>query len=188
MAGEDAPPLPRLPTVSPPQGDAGTLAAAELLVNADSPVIIGDRAIHSEAGMALLVDLAEALQAPFVNKFSRMNFPTTHYLNHSMRGGAAVSEADVILGLELGEVWGSVNRMLDLPHRESQARVGGDVKVITLGMGGTFTRSNYQDFDRYYEADLPIVGDVETTLPALPAFAGARAFSDQFGLYPEFVK
>ncbi len=168
MAGEDAPPLPRPPTVSPPQGDAGALAAAaELLVNADSPVILADRAIHTEDGMAVLVELAETLQAPFVNKFGRMNFPNTHYLNHSMRGGAAVSEADLILGLELGDVWGSVNRMLDLPHRESQARVGGNVKVITLGMGGTFTRSNYQDFGRYYEPDLPIFGNVETTLPAL---------------------
>ena len=168
IKGEERPPLPQVPMISPPQGDAGAVAAAaELLVNADSPVILGDRAIHSEEGMALLVELAETLQAPFVNKFGRLNFPNTHYLHHSMRGGATVGGADVILGLELGDVWGSINRILDLPHRESQPRVGGDVKVITLGMGGTFTRSNYQDFGRYFEPDLPITGEVEATLPAL---------------------
>lgn len=167
-AGQDLPPLPTLPVIHPPQGDSGAVeAAADLLVNAGSPVLLADRAIRTEAGLAKLIELAELLQAPVMDRGGRMNFPNTHYLNHSSRGGAAVSGADLIFGLELGDVWGSVNRILDLPHREAQARVGDDVKVITLGINSSFTKSNYQDFGRYYEPDVPISGDVETTLPAL---------------------
>lgn len=166
--GDDIPPVPKVPSIVPPRGDDGAVrAAADMLVTADSPVLLADRAIHTEAGMALLVELAEILQAPVVDKGGRMNFPNTHYLNHTLRSGAAVDDADVLLGLELSDVWGSINRMLDLPQRESASQVNPDVEVITIGLGDSFIKSNYQDFNRYYEPDLPILGDVEATLPSL---------------------
>jgi len=166
--GEQLPSLPKVPNILPPQGEAGGVeAAAKLLTSAETPVLIADRAIHTEEGLSNLIRLAEILQAPVVDKGGRMNFPTTHYLNHSARAGAAVGNADLIMGLELGDVWGSVNRILDLPHRESQTRINQNVTTVTLGINSIFTKSNYQDFGRYYEADLPITGDVEATLPAL---------------------
>ena len=164
----DAPPVPRKPTIVPPRGDDGAVeAAADMLVEADSPVLLADRAIQSETGMALLIELAELLQAPVLNRGGRLNFPNTHYLDHTLRSGAVIGGADVMLGLELSDVWGTVNRMLDLPDREQVQRASPDVRVITLGLGDSFTKSNYQDFSRYYEADLPISGEVEATLPAL---------------------
>jgi thiamine pyrophosphate-dependent acetolactate synthase large subunit-like protein len=52
-----------------------------MLVAAQAPVIIADRACRSQEGMKRLVELAEALNAPVVDIGGRMNFPTTHYLN-----------------------------------------------------------------------------------------------------------
>ena len=48
---------------TPPQGDSGAVAeAARLLVRAENPVIIADRAARTPAGLKLMIELAEALQ------------------------------------------------------------------------------------------------------------------------------
>ena len=165
----DAPPrIPALSPTIPPQGDAAALReAARLLVNAERPLILADRAARTPAGMKRLVALAEALQAPVVDRLGRMNFPTDHYLNHSDRNARLVSQADVILGLEMYDFWGSVHRMLDLVQREETRVARDDVKLISLGVNDLFLKSNYQSFQRYLPVDLSIAGDAETTLPAL---------------------
>ena len=74
--------IPRFVPNSPPQGDSGAVKeAARLLANAERPVIVVDRAARTANGIQLLIELAEALQAPVVDQGGRMNFPKTHYLN-----------------------------------------------------------------------------------------------------------
>ena len=75
--------IPKLTLPSPPQGDSGAVAeVARLLTAAENPVIIVDRTARTAAGVTLLVELAETLQAPVVDLAARMNFPTRHPLNH----------------------------------------------------------------------------------------------------------
>src|SRR5947209_12970167 len=103
--------IPRYVPTSPPQGDTGAVKeAARLLANAQNPVIVVDRAARSENGMRLLVQLAEALQALVVDQGGRMNFPNIHYLR---RPPTAVNNADVVLGMELSDYWGTVNAFID---------------------------------------------------------------------------
>ena len=118
--------IPKLALASPPQGDSGAVAeAARLLVQAENPVIVVDRAARTQAGIEHLVELAEALQAPVIDRAGRMNFPTRHPLNQSSRQRAVIANADVILGLEVMDFWGTVNSMHDQVHRTS--RPGGMV-------------------------------------------------------------
>src|SRR5690349_4667103 len=113
--------VPKLARTSPPQGDSGAVAeAAKLLVAAQNPVIVADRAARTAAGMKLLVELAETLQAPVIDQGGRMNFPSRHPLNQSGRARALVAEADVVLGLELTDFWGSVNAYRDQLERSSR--------------------------------------------------------------------
>ena len=57
--------IPRLTRATPPQGDSGAVAeAARLLVNAQNPLIVADRAARTPAGVQRLIELAETLQAP----------------------------------------------------------------------------------------------------------------------------
>ena len=57
--------IPKLTLSSPPAGDSGAVAeAAKMLVAAENPVIVAGRAARTPAGMKLLVELAELLQAP----------------------------------------------------------------------------------------------------------------------------
>lgn len=159
---------PAIPTMTPtqrPVGDAGAvLEAARWLVAAESPVIAADRLAHDQQGMDLLVELAEALQAPVVNLRGRLNFPNTHHLS---QGRGELSRADVILGLEVNDTYGLVNRIPDRVHRTPQRTAAAGVRVISIGVNDLYMKSNYQNFQRYYAADLSIAGDAQATLPAL---------------------
>ncbi|MBZ5612312.1 MAG: thiamine pyrophosphate-binding protein [Acidobacteriia bacterium] len=160
--------VPKLTLTAPPQGDSGAVAeAARLLVGAESPVLIADRAARTPAGLKLLIELAETLQASVVNQMGRMNFPTRHPLNQTERSRAAIANADVILGLEVADFWGAVNSMRDQLHRTSRLIAKPDAKLITITAGDLFTKSNYQDFQRYPEVDVAIAADAEATLASL---------------------
>jgi thiamine pyrophosphate-dependent acetolactate synthase large subunit-like protein len=160
--------VPRLTVTTPPQGDTGAVAeAARLLVNAQNPVVIADRAARTPAGLARLIELAEALQAPVVDQGGRMNFPTMHPLNQSDNGRQLVSNADVIIGLELTDFWGTVSTVRDALHRTSRSFLKPGAKLISINSVDLGTKSNYQDFQRYPEVDVAMAADAEATLPAL---------------------
>jgi thiamine pyrophosphate-dependent acetolactate synthase large subunit-like protein len=160
--------VPKLTTATPPQGDSGAVAeAARLLVNAQSPVIVADRLARTSKGMANLIELAEALQAPVVDQHGRMNFPSRHPLNQTENSGQLIANADVILGLELTDFWGTVNAFRDSLHRSSRSRIRQGTRLISITAVDLFTKSNFQDFQRYPEVDVAMAADAEATLPAL---------------------
>jgi thiamine pyrophosphate-dependent acetolactate synthase large subunit-like protein len=160
--------VPKLTTATPPQGDSGAVAeAARLLVNAQNPVIVADRAARTPAGMARLVELAEALQAPVIDQRGRLNFPSQHPLNQSENSGQLIANADVILGLELTDFWGTVSLFRDSLHRAARSRIRPGTRLISITALDLYTKSNFQDFQRYPEVDVAMAADAEATLPAL---------------------
>jgi len=161
--------IPKLNVVTPPQGDSGALAeAAQLLVAATAPVLVAERLARTPAGITHLVELAELLQAAVVSGWrGRMNFPSQHPLNQTLRQTAVIGDADLIVGLEVSDLWGTVNSFSDLIARGSKPITKAGVKLINIGVGDLNHKSNYQDFQRYIEVDLAIAGDAEATLPAL---------------------
>ena len=160
--------IPRLTVATPPQGDSGAVTeAARLLVNAQNPLIVADRAARTPAGLARLIELAEILQAPVVDQGGRMNFPSRHPLNHSATGRQLVTGADVILGLELTDFWGTGHAVRDSLVRTSRSLIKPGTKLISITATDLFTKGNYQDFQRYPEVDVAMAADAEATLPAL---------------------
>jgi thiamine pyrophosphate-dependent acetolactate synthase large subunit-like protein len=160
--------VPRLASTSAPQGDTGAVAeAARLLVNARNPVIVADRAARTAAGLARLIELAETLQAPVINQGGRMNFPSRHPLNHTSSARQLVADADVIIGLELTDFWGTVSTVRDALTRTSRSFVKPGTKLISVTALDLNTKGNYQDFQRYPEVDVAMAADAEATLPAL---------------------
>ena len=105
-------------------------------------------------------------QGPVVDLGGRMNFPTTHHLNHSDRKRALVRDADVVLMLEVGDPWGQLNAVVE-PARTTQSLSRPDVKVITLGFGESAIRSNYQDFQRFLSVELAIHGEAQASMSLL---------------------
>jgi acetolactate synthase-1/2/3 large subunit len=160
--------IPRYVPTAPPQGDSGAVReAARLLANAQNPVIVADRLARTPNGIKLLVEFAELLNTPVVDQRSRLNFPTTHYLHQTGHAKPLIAQADVILGLELSDFYGTVNAYIDNGEnlRESKIKLG--TKLISIGSGDYYLKSNYQDFQRFQPVDLSIAGDAEATMPAL---------------------
>ncbi len=145
--------VPRLIMTSPPQGDSGAvMEAARLLVAAERPLIMAQRAARTPNGITLLIELAETLQAP-VNNSERVNFPSRHAL--AGNGGAGY-QPDVTLCLEVNDVSGTA--------RAARAR---NAKVVSISAQALYEKSNFQDAGRFADVDLDIAGDAEATLPAL---------------------
>jgi acetolactate synthase I/II/III large subunit len=158
----------KLTLTSPPQGDSGAVAeTAKLLVAAENPVLIADRTARTEAGMKYLVELAELLQAPVIDRAGRMNFPSRHPLNHTERSRALIANADVIVGLEVGDFWGAVHSYRDQLTRSWKPLTKQGAKLLNITAGELYDKSNYQDIERYPELDIAIGADAETTLPSL---------------------
>jgi acetolactate synthase-1/2/3 large subunit len=160
--------MPKIAAVKPPVGDPASLEeAAKLLVAAENPVIVVDRMTRSAAGMQSLVELAEALQCAVVDQAGRLNFPSRHPLNQTWRRAAVVSGADVILAIEMNDLWGTLNSFRDRIVRGSQPLYRNGTKIVTLGTRDLYMKANYQDFGRLNDVDLAIAGDGETSLPLL---------------------
>ena len=165
--------IPKLAMSAPPQGDSAAVAeAAKLLVAAENPVIVAGRVARSAEGIKLLVELAEILQARVQDQRMRMNFPSAHplYGNPGPQvAGPNLSDADVILGLEVQDFWGITHKMTGLNKfgMEAHPSTKDGAKIISISAIDLNHKSNYQDFGRYMEVDLAITGDPEATLPEL---------------------
>jgi acetolactate synthase-1/2/3 large subunit len=160
--------IPRAGQVAPPQGDSGAVAeTAQQLVKAQNPVIVADRASRTPQGMARLIELAEALQCPVIDTGARSNFPVRHPLCQSGRSGALLAQADLILGLEVNNFYGTLHAFSDRIVRRNRPISRPGARTINITARDLARHSNYQEFQRYQELDLVIAGDAEATLPAL---------------------
>jgi acetolactate synthase I/II/III large subunit len=139
--------IPKLTVPSPPAGEMGGVReAARLLVGAENPRINAGRAARTPRGIALLVELAELLQAPVNGGGDRVNFPSRHPL-----AGNGLGQPDLVLNLEV----------------QGGPPAGANVKTITISSLDLYIKSNLQDFQHLADADLAIAADSEATLPAL---------------------
>lgn len=72
------------------------------------PVIIADTAGRSEAAFNALIELAEALSAPVLDRGGRLNFPSLHPLNLTGQERETLSRADLVLAFDLADFSGAV--------------------------------------------------------------------------------
>ena len=180
------PPIPKTPVPTAPAGDSASVEqAARTLIAAENPVLVVDRLARTPNGMKLLVELAELVGASVVDQTSRMNFPTRHPLNQSLRAGAAIGDADLVVGLEVADFWATVNALRDQLHRSTRSITKAGAKLITITTGDLYVRANYQDFRRLQDVDLAIAADGEATLPALTEAVKRLASSDRKRVFQE---
>src|SRR5208283_4433434 len=97
----------------------------------------------------------------------RMNFPSRHPLNQTWRRSSVVAQADVILGLEMNDLFVAIHALNDRIARSTRPLYKPGTRIITLGSRDLYLKSNYQDFGRFNAVDLAIAGDAEASLPAL---------------------
>ena len=152
------PHVPKLTLDTAPQADSGSVAEiARLLVAAENPVVIAGRVARSQTGMDHFIEFAETLQVPVIDQGG--NLPMPHPLNQA-GGRALIQNADLILALEVVNLWSAVNSDRGPLYRDG-------TKVISISVKDLYVRSNFQDLPRVADVDLAVAADPEVTLPAL---------------------
>jgi thiamine pyrophosphate-dependent acetolactate synthase large subunit-like protein len=160
--------IPKLPAVSYPTADPATLTTlAKMLVNAESPIFVASRCARTPAGLKSLIELAELLQAPVIDQHFRMNFPSRHPLNYSFRARGAVTNADVIVGCEVQDFYAVLHAYGRGRDANPRRLTKPDAKIVTISANDLFTKSVYENFQRFEDADMAIAADAEATLPYL---------------------
>jgi thiamine pyrophosphate-dependent acetolactate synthase large subunit-like protein len=162
-------PIPPYHPVRPPVADPNALAEiAKLLVNAQNPVIVTSRLSRTPAGPGLLVQLAELLQVPVVDTNDRVNMPTNHYLYQSYNR-SVIAQADFVLALEPGDLFGVLGDVPDSIGRPTVSRIKAGTKVAEINSELLVGAGNYQDKQRFFPSDIPVGADAEASMPGLIA-------------------
>ncbi len=107
-----------------PQADAALLdRLADMLIQAESPlIVVGDSGRNPES-VPSLVNLAETLGSQVATESVRMNFPNTHPLCLAGSTGQSIKEADVLLLIDV-----------DIPFVPHMVKPKPDAKVIHISI------------------------------------------------------
>jgi thiamine pyrophosphate-dependent acetolactate synthase large subunit-like protein len=163
----EIPDVSRFAPPAPIQAEAETLRrAAELLVGAKSPLIIVDLLGRSPSAVASLVKLAELLAIPVIDKGGRFNFPSNHPLDVTGGADALLGKADVILALDVQDLYGSLVN-LNRTTRVTEYVIKPSAQIIHISMNDMLIRSWAHDYQRLQEVDVPISADTVIAVPEL---------------------
>jgi acetolactate synthase-1/2/3 large subunit len=159
-------------THTPMAGDPAALQqAAELLVQAERPVIIADYMGRNPDSFHALVSLAERLGVPVIDSNARLNFPNRHPLNLSYVPGV-LEEADLVLSLDVRDLYGPLTR-LDRVTRRTEYIVPKGCKIVEIGLGDIEISKWSQDFQKFIQTDISILADTALAVPELQRQAEA---------------
>lgn len=136
------------------------------LVGSKSPVILADRAVKSQEDMMTLIELAELLAIPVVDKGGRINFPSSHPLDFSGAAAEVIAQADLALALEVGDLDGSLQKV-NIQERTSTSLQNKGLRVVHIGMGDYLTRGWASDYQKLPRLDMAISANAATALSQL---------------------
>ncbi|MBI4488728.1 MAG: thiamine pyrophosphate-binding protein [Deltaproteobacteria bacterium] len=152
---------------APLQADTEAIKeAARLLSEAQNPVVIADYLGRNHSSVLSLVELADLLAIPVIDRGARLNFPNTHPLNLTGKERELLSNADVILGLDVMDLYGALARY-EAKARGSTLGIKPGCKVIHVTLADLAVHSWSTDIQELAPVDLPIVADTQVFLPAL---------------------
>jgi acetolactate synthase I/II/III large subunit len=140
--------------------------AAQLLVNAQTPLIIADTLGRNPKTVPALIELAELLAIPVVDKGARFNFPTVHPLDATDGARELLQKADVILALDLADLFGSLTTV-SKRTRNCEYLTSPSVKIISISMNDMLVHSWANDFQALQAVDVPMSADTAIAVPEL---------------------
>jgi acetolactate synthase I/II/III large subunit len=159
---------------APPQANPEALErAATWLVQAEHPVIIADLLGRHPQAVNSLIQLAELLAIPVIDRGGRFNMPNTHPLNLTDAASEVLATADVVLALDVLDLFGALGQV-DKATRLFRPFISEQTRIIHITMGDLSTRSWAADYERLQAVDLPIAADTAVALPALLELCRAR--------------
>ena len=178
-------PLPdatRFQAASAPHADPRAIDdAADRLVAARFPVIITEFLGRRPGATASLCRLAELLGAPLVDlsaEYSgRPSVPSAHPLDMSGARQEVLSEADVVLALDVSNLLGALG-VTDRSTREVRL-LNEHARLISISLEDYAARSWAHTFQSLLPVDLPIAADAALALPSLVVAVEGRLQRDR---------
>ena len=163
----DMPDVSRHSTPAPAQANPEALRrAAEMLVNAKNPLIVADMLGRNPKAVPMLIELAELLAAPVVDKGARFNFPAVHPLDVTDGAREILQKADFILALDVGDLFGALTTV-SKQTRESEYVTTPGVRIASISMNDMLVHSWANDFQALQAIDVPMCGDTSVAVPEL---------------------
>ena len=141
--------------------------AAELLVSAKAPLIIADFVGRNPAAVPALIELAELLSAPVIDKGNRFNFPNNHPLDITEGASQFLQEADVILALDVQDLCGALRKADKRVRKTLDYAISPLAKVIHISLNDMLVHSWSSDYQGLEAIDVPISADTSVALPEL---------------------
>jgi thiamine pyrophosphate-dependent acetolactate synthase large subunit-like protein len=144
----------------------GLRTASEWLSESRRPVILADTVGRTSAGTDALRALAEKLNAPVVDLGTRFNFPSDHRLEATERREELLREADLILAVDVVDLWGALQANA-ARHRPAGYAPSAEARIISLSVSELLAHSWTSDYQRMQPVDLRLVGESRIALSAL---------------------
>src|SRR5207237_6423753 len=119
-------------------------------------VILADTVGRTVEGATALRSLAERLHAPVVDLGSRYNFPSDHPLEATERREELLREADVILAVDVVDLWGALQANA-ARHRPAGYAPPAEAKLISLSVSDLLVHSWTADYQRSQPVDRRLV-------------------------------
>ncbi|TFL13340.1 thiamine pyrophosphate-binding protein [Pusillimonas caeni] len=171
------PPAEAMAVPTPMAPDPAALSkAADMLAQAQRPVILVEYAGRHHPSFDALVELAETLGAPVFDINARLNFPNRHPLNMSMVKDV-FRDADLMLCLDVRD-WEKPTTELVSTTRQLGELVPVSAKWIDIGFSDVELSSWAMDYQRLLHADLRILADTAVAIPALTGLLHERIGRD----------
>jgi acetolactate synthase-1/2/3 large subunit len=150
---------------------------ADWLVGSKQPVLIAGYLGRNKQSFYTLVELAEALGAAVIDQRNRFNFPSDHPLNISGATGGVLGQADVVVGLDVKDLFGSLNRV-DMSNRTTSSILSSSAKVAEIGLRDVAISKWSEEFQQLMPVDMQVIADTSAALPDLLARVRSRMAGD----------
>ena len=150
--------------------------SAEMLASAERPVIVTEFTGRHPEAVGELVALAEEIAAAVIDLNGRVNFPNRHPQN--LTGGDALTDADVVLLLDVGDPSRALNE-LDRLTNEKTPRIPRGCRVIDIGLAELRQSKWSEDLGQFQPVSVSIVADTSLALPALREAIRERGTRDR---------
>jgi thiamine pyrophosphate-dependent acetolactate synthase large subunit-like protein len=164
----DVPDVSKYAPATPVQGDPAALRRlAQMLVDAEAPIILADRVGRNTDAVASLVALAEAGAIGVVDVGGAFNFPNTHALDAT--GTDLLGQSDFVLMLDVEQPEVTLITRDRYPRRGGVSRLKPGARLATLGVQELWIRSTTTDFGKLMPFELSVAADTSLALPQLAA-------------------
>jgi thiamine pyrophosphate-dependent acetolactate synthase large subunit-like protein len=114
-----------------------------------------------------LIEIAELLSAPVIDKGNRFNFPNTHPLDITEGASQFLQEADVILALDVQDLVGALRKADKRVRKTLEYAISPQAKIIHISVNDMLIHSWCSDYQGLEAVDVPISADTSVPLPKL---------------------